>query len=106
MLYYKIDVLAELKKCGYNSTVLHDQGFISQSAIQSLRENKIVGAKTINSLCGMLNMQPGDIIGYSSEGEEIPMPPIKETAAVRGALFTEEQKKVIRRIVEEIPENR
>jgi DNA-binding Xre family transcriptional regulator len=64
MLVYKINVLETLKESGYNSTRILKEGLISQSAMQKIRKNEMVGIKTIEKLCELLDMQPGNIIKY------------------------------------------
>ena len=64
MLVYKIDVLDTLKESGYNSTRILKENLISQSAVQKIRKNEMVGIKTIEKLCKLLDMQPGNIIKY------------------------------------------
>lgn len=64
MLIYKINVLETLKESGYNSTKILKEGLISQSAMQKLRKNEMVGIKTLEKLCELLDMQPGNIIKY------------------------------------------
>lgn len=64
MLTYKIDVLDTLKENGYNSTRILREKLISQSAVQKIRRNEMVGIKTIEKLCELLDMQPGNIIKY------------------------------------------
>ena len=64
MLIYKIDVLDTLKDSGYNSTRILKENLISQSAMQKIRKNEMVGIKTIEKLCELLDMQPGNIIKY------------------------------------------
>lgn len=64
MLIYKINVLESLKESGYNSTKILKEGLISQSAMQKLRKNEMVGIKTLEKLCELLDMQPGNIIKY------------------------------------------
>ena len=64
MLVYKIDVLGTLKESGYNSTRILKENLISQSAVQKIRKNEMVGIKTIEKLCKLLDMQPGNIIIY------------------------------------------
>ena len=64
MLEYKIDVLQELKEAGWNATRLLKEHPISQSAVQQLREKKMVGIKTLTVLCKLLDCQPGNIIKY------------------------------------------
>lgn len=64
MLVYKIDVLGTLQESGYNSTRILKENLISQSAVQKIRKNEMVGIKTIEKLCKLLDMQPGNIIKY------------------------------------------
>lgn len=64
MIAYKINVLETLKESGYNSTKILKENLLSQSAMQKLRKNEMVGIKTIEKLCELLDMQPGNIIKY------------------------------------------
>ena len=64
MFVYKINVLESLKESGYNSTRILKEGLISQSAMQRLRKNEMIGIKTLEKLCELLDMQPGNIIKY------------------------------------------
>ena len=67
MLLYKINVLESLKEAGYNSTRILKENILSQSAMQKLRKDEMVGIKTLEKLCELLDMQPGNIIKYVSE---------------------------------------
>lgn len=64
MLVYKIDVIESLKEAGYNSTRILKENLISQSAMQKLRKNEMIGIKTLDIICSLLDMQPGNIIKY------------------------------------------
>ena len=64
MLVYKINVLESLKESGYNSTRILKENLISQSAVQKIRKNEMVGIKTIEKICELLDMQPGKINKY------------------------------------------
>ena len=64
MLTYKIDVLETLKEAGYNQTRIYNERCISQSEMQKLRKGEMVGIKTLEQLCELLDMQPGNIIKY------------------------------------------
>jgi DNA-binding Xre family transcriptional regulator len=64
MLAYKIDVIETLKEAGYNSTRILRENVLSQSAMQKLRNGEMVGIKTLEQLCEILDMQPGNIIKY------------------------------------------
>ncbi len=62
MLVYKIDVLVELKKSGYNTTRLRREKLLGEASIQALRDNKMVGIKALDNICMILNKQPGELI--------------------------------------------
>lgn len=67
MIAYKIDVLETLKDAGYNTTRLRKEKLLNESVIQYLRDGKPVGAKALNNICMLLDMQPGNIIKYVEE---------------------------------------
>ena len=59
--------LKKLKDAGYNTTRLRKEKLLNESAIQYLRDGKPVGAKALNNICMLLDMQPGNIIKYVEE---------------------------------------
>lgn len=61
---YKVDVLAELKKRGYTTTRIRKEKLIGQSYLQQLRHGELVSWKTIETLCDLLNCQPGDLVYF------------------------------------------
>lgn len=64
MLKYKIDVLEELREAGYNTNQLRVNKLIGQASIQQIRAGKVVGIATIDTICRLLDCQPGNIIKY------------------------------------------
>ena len=64
MLIYKIDVLTELKKNGYNTTRLRREKILGEASIQALRDNKMIGIKALDNICMILNKQPGELIEF------------------------------------------
>lgn len=64
MLIYKIDVIETLKESGYNTTRILKENLIGQSAMQKLRKGEMVGIKTLDQICRLLDMQPGNIIKF------------------------------------------
>lgn len=64
MIKYKFDVLELLNAYGYNTSILRQKGLLSESTIQDIRHGKMVGIKSLNTLCQLLDMQPGNIIKY------------------------------------------
>ena len=65
---YKIDVLAALREHGYSSTRIREEKQIGQSYLQQLRHGELVSWKTIDTLCRLLECQPGDIVEYVPDG--------------------------------------
>lgn len=64
MIIYKINVIESLKDAGYNTTRILKERLISQGAMQKIRMGEPVGMKTLDKLCELLEMQPGNIIEY------------------------------------------
>lgn len=64
---YKVDVMAELKKKGYASSKIREEKLIGQSYLQQLRHGELVSWKTIDTLCALLDCQPGDLLEYVSD---------------------------------------
>lgn len=61
-LQYKIDVVAALKDKGYTSYKIRQEKLLSESTIQKLRSGKGVSWENIETLCRLLNCQPGDLL--------------------------------------------
>lgn len=64
---YKINVLNELKKSGYTTYKIKQEKLFSESTVQKFRTGESVSWKNIDTLCKLLNCQPGDIIEYTKE---------------------------------------
>ena len=69
-IQYKVDILAELKKKGYSSTRIREEKLIGQSYLQQLRRGELVSWKTLDTICSLLECQPGDLIEYVEEQNE------------------------------------
>ena len=63
MIYYKINVIAELKKVGYNTNRIRKEKLLSEGVLQALRENRSISMKCLDKICAMLKCEPGDILG-------------------------------------------
>lgn len=61
---YKVGILAELKKKGYSSTRIREEKLIGQSYLQQLRRGELVSWKTLDTICSLLECQPGDLIEF------------------------------------------
>ena len=64
---YKVDIMAELKKKGYSSTKIREEKLIGQSYLQQIRHGELVSWKTIDTICSLLECQPGDLIEFVKE---------------------------------------
>lgn len=61
---YKYNVLAALKEAGYNTTKLRREKILAESTIQKIRSGEMVSYPNIETLCRLLQCQPGDIMEY------------------------------------------
>ena len=70
MFRYKIDVLQALKDKGYNQTYLYrNPSVLGQKTIQDMRKGIVVGIKSLDKICKLLELQPGDIIEWIPDQE-------------------------------------
>lgn len=67
MLTYKINVLESLNDIGYTPYRLRKERLLGENAIQSLRHNEMIGINSLEKICKLLDMQPGNIIKYVEE---------------------------------------
>lgn len=67
---YKINIVTALKEAGYNSNVIRQEKIMGQRELQKLRHNELVSWATIETICKLLDCQPGDILEYTSDEEE------------------------------------
>ena len=63
-LQYKIDVLAALKEKGITTYKIRQEKILSESTVQKLRASKGVSWENLETLCRLLDCQPGDLIEY------------------------------------------
>ena len=64
---YKVDVLAALKAAGFTSYKIRKEGLINQTALQRLRDGKLISWEQLATVCKLLNCQPGDLLEYAEE---------------------------------------
>lgn len=69
---YKIDILAKLKEKGYNTGRLRREKLLGEGTIQFLREGKLINMVSLERICAMLELQPGDIIEFVADDQETP----------------------------------
>lgn len=73
MLKYKIDVLSELKNHGFTTTKIRQEKLLNESALQYIRQGKPIGPIPLDTICRLLECQPGDIMEWvpdPAEGEK------------------------------------
>lgn len=68
-IIYKFDILQALKDKGYNTNTLRKEKLLAEGVIQSLRNGRAVSFANLEKLCELLEMQPGDIIGYEKPAQ-------------------------------------
>lgn len=67
-LKYKMDVLAALKEKGITTYQIRKDRLLSESTVQKLRAGVGVSWENIETLCRLLECQPGDLMEYLPEG--------------------------------------
>ena len=63
-IMYKMDILASLRNAGYSQNKIREEKLIGQATLTQLRHSELVSWKTIETICRLLNCQPGDILKY------------------------------------------
>ena len=69
-LQFKIDVLAALKEKGITTYAISKQKIMSESTLQKLRSGKGLAWDNIETLCRLLECQPGDLLEFVEEKED------------------------------------
>ena len=70
MLRWKIDVLAELKEAGFNSTRIRKENLMGQQMLSKLRNGELPSWATLDNICKWLGRQPGDLFEYVPDEPE------------------------------------
>ena len=69
MLSYKFNILSALKERGYSTYRLKKEKIMGDAVIQKIRCGVMVSGETLDKLCELLDMQPGDMIEYTKADE-------------------------------------
>ena len=64
---YKVDVIALLREKGFTSYKIRKEGIINETALQRLRDGKMISWEQLSNICRVLDCQPGDLLEYKSE---------------------------------------
>lgn len=70
MIKYNIDILAELKKRGYDSKKIKESGLLSQATITNIKKGGNINTDTLNKICLVLRLQPSQVIEIVPTDEE------------------------------------
>lgn len=76
MIRYKLDVLAELKRKGYNTTRIRRERIFGEATLTRIRRGLPPDGDTLGKLCELLRVQPGKLLEWLpdpvEEGNEDP----------------------------------
>lgn len=70
MLEFKIDVVQALKDKGYTTYKIQKEKTFARNTYESIRNGIVPSAKALDTLCRLLNKQPGSIIRWVPDPEE------------------------------------
>ena len=69
MLKFTIDIMERLKEKGFTTYKIRKENLFGQKTLQDIKSGIVPGIKTIDILCGLLEIQPGDFIEYIPDDE-------------------------------------
>ena len=64
---YKVDVIAVLKEAGYNTNRIRKEKIMGEAMLQQIRSGQMVSWATLETICSLLECQPGDLIEFVKE---------------------------------------
>ena len=62
--HYKVNIMDTLKEAGYSSTRLRREKLLGESYMSQLRRGDMVSWAALDTICTLLNCQPGDLIQH------------------------------------------
>ena len=68
---YKIDILTLLKSKGYTTYKLRKKKILGESTLQKMRTKTLLSWAELNTVCKLLDCQPGDILEYVPDEPEL-----------------------------------
>lgn len=103
MIRYKIEILPALKAAGYSTNKIRTDKLMGQATLQQVRHGELASWKTIDTVCRLLDCQPGDLVEYVAD--EIPnaetIAAIKELDNGGGEHFTGSTEELFKKILSE-----
>ena len=70
MIRYKIDIMKELKRRGYNYMRIKKEKLLSGQTLENIKQGKSITLDTLNKVCLMTNLRVEDIIEVIATDEE------------------------------------
>lgn len=70
MIRYKIDIFKELSKNGFNQTRIQRENLLPRQTMTNIKAGKSITLETLNKICVMCGLQPGDIVEVIPTDEE------------------------------------
>ena len=64
MIRYTTDILSQLSIVGYSQNRIRREKLIGQATLTQLRHGELVSWKTIDTICKLLDCQPGAFLEY------------------------------------------
>ena len=61
---YRIDIMPALKAAGYNTSRIRKEHLLGEATLQKFRQKELVSWQNIDTLCRLLQCQPGDLLMY------------------------------------------
>lgn len=69
---YKVDIIEALRNAGYSSYKIRQDGWpVNQTAMQKLRQGKLIAWEQLDRVCTVLHCQPGDLVEYVEDENSI-----------------------------------
>ena len=100
---YKIEILPALKGIGYTQTRIREDKLMGQAPLQQLRHGELASWKTIDTVCRLLDCQPGDLLEYVPD--EVPnaetLAAIHELDNGGGEHFTGSTEELVNKLLDE-----
>jgi putative transcriptional regulator len=72
LIRFKIDIIKELNKKGYNTNRIRQDKIISEGALQKIRGGGVPGIVSLDKLCAILKKQPGQLLEYVPDSVPVP----------------------------------
>ena len=66
-IQYKTDIIAALKEAGYNTSRIRKEKIMGEAMLQKIRGGQMVSWATLETICTLLDCQPGDLLEYVKE---------------------------------------